>query len=305
MEYEIAHKIIKSKNGISFTATDWKFIKEGQNILIFSELLGFTTTISSSLFLDYYILPNRFTFNGGSIVGEFLYSSVGLITEEEYYLAEDLIKNGFSIPLKDLEANYIYKANNGKSYIYVHDVGSKLLSFNKVTGDFYKEDEDINYLIEIKDDIFGRVIKYRPEIKLLSKEEFFDDKEFIIEYILEHKIIYFEEIDDIKVVMRYIDSGSRKVYLNPFEDVYDSTCVVENDEYYWRIDYDLIPDDVDIVKIDAYYSSSYGFHTMRVNKFKFAKDIFLFLNSSDKVYNVSNAFYDDEYYEIVDCVIPF
>ena len=305
MNYKKAHKIIKSKKGISIATNDWMFIKEADYMLIFSVSLDFRSGVSFSEFLDHYVLSGKFNIKDNLIIGEYLYSSIGLITQDDYFLAEDLIQNSEFIPFKELESNYFYRANNGKTYLYVNNIGSKLLSFNKLTGDFFKEDEYMNYLIEMKGDTFGKIIKYRSDIKLIEKKECFDDKEFIKNYILENKNIYFDEIDDIKVIMRYMGSGDRKVYSNPFMEVPDNICIKEIGEYFWKVEDNIVPNDADIVKVEASYSWAYGFFAMRVNKFKFVKDLFLFLNSNDRVYNVRNAFYDDEYYEIIEDDVPF
>jgi len=48
-------------------------------------------------------------------------TSVGVITEDEYLLAEDIIDNHSTIYKKDLVENAIYEASNGKKYTYLGD----------------------------------------------------------------------------------------------------------------------------------------------------------------------------------------
>ena len=50
------------------------------------------------------------------------FTSVGIITEDEYLLAEDIMENHHIISQKDLVQRYIYESSNGRKYIYLGDI---------------------------------------------------------------------------------------------------------------------------------------------------------------------------------------
>ena len=46
-------------------------------------------------------------------------TSIGLVSEDDFYLAQDIMENLEKIPKKELVLNEVYMALNGKEYIYL------------------------------------------------------------------------------------------------------------------------------------------------------------------------------------------
>jgi len=90
-------------------------------------------------------------------IGEYAITSIGLITMDEFYLAQDFIEKQQKIKYMDMEINQTYLSNTGKKYIFLGDLISRYGT-------------NINYLL--KDSIFdislSKIVKLNS-IKLIEE----------------------------------------------------------------------------------------------------------------------------------------
>jgi len=87
-----------------------------------------TYNINNTKFFE---LNERFNFNHPfldfsqdvfEIIGFYAFTSVGLISEEAFYLAEDIKEQQRVIKNNSLEIGIIYESNTGKEYIYIGEI---------------------------------------------------------------------------------------------------------------------------------------------------------------------------------------
>ena len=56
------------------------------------------------------------------ILGFYAFTSIGLVSEEDFYLAEDMIENQITIKKNNLEIGMVYESNTGKEYIHIGEI---------------------------------------------------------------------------------------------------------------------------------------------------------------------------------------
>jgi len=187
MDLKRAKEIYKSfiRNNEKITpvlSMNWKIKTDGTLVRIYSEELDKTfTLISKDSFIDKYLLNRDYNIENEIIKGSYFYTSVGLISEEDYYEAEDIIeKNKKSIREIDLEKGHVYKSDKGFEYIYIGALDILLIERKGVIyeKEFFKTDSflydrekekvvnksSIKLVKEIEENIFPIEIKFLPNI---------------------------------------------------------------------------------------------------------------------------------------------
>ena len=125
------------------------------------------------------------------LIKEDLYhTSIGLVSPEEFHLAEDIIENIQRITPKNLETGKKYKSISGKRYIALGDIEYKENFLGSGRRMFLK-----NILYDIKSE---RIVK-AESIKLVEEQGYIDQKyniNFFKEFYLTH--IHLKMITTIK-----------------------------------------------------------------------------------------------------------
>jgi len=174
---ELTRPFIKnSKEYSPIVSSDWTFSIEDSKVIltsIFSSISLEFLTLSS--YSENYIFSPYYLINNNSLVGNYYLTSVGLIKEEEYFIAEDLIEQlNNPIKKKDLIPGHIYLSDKGLKHIYlgvlsataiINDYNSlnKLLvstdnlSYNLSTNKLVKS-QSIRFILEDADTVVAPAI---------------------------------------------------------------------------------------------------------------------------------------------------
>jgi len=230
LNYKKAHKIINYKKDISLLANDWSFRKTDKNIIITSAKANFIKKITYKTFVTKYIGNENIALKGNNFIGEYLYSSLGLITKEEFNIAENLMVLDYKYRFSELENQAIYLSSTGKEYIIIKDLKINTVSLSEekiIKNILYK-----SYLVEIKDDKLINVIKYRNDINLIDKIGFYSDIEKIKKFIVkdrQFKIKREFNIDNNKFIYIYFDQNN--FLLKRHVTAYINAEMIDNNYY--------------------------------------------------------------------------
>lgn len=230
MNYKKAHKIINYKKDISLLANDWSFRKTDKNIIITSAKANFIKKITYKTFVTKYIGNENITLKGNNFIGEYLYSSLGLITKEEFNIAENLMVLDYKYRFSELENQAIYLSSTGKEYLMVKDIKINVVSLTEEKINkkiLYK-----SYLIEIKDSKLINVIKYRNSINLIDKIGYYTDVEKIKKTIINNRQFKIKRefnIDNNKFIYIYFDQNN--FLLKRHVTAYINAEMIDDDYY--------------------------------------------------------------------------
>ena len=112
-------------------AGDWKFIKRDAGIYISSQLQNIEFYFSSAMtYLDTCVFNDNLEITKNNLIGNYYFTSTGLVEETEFFVAEDLLESNINNKIKkaDLNEGYIYLSENGKKYIYLGELKIGALS---------------------------------------------------------------------------------------------------------------------------------------------------------------------------------
>ena len=213
MDYKLAHKIINSRTPVSELSNNWAFNIEDKQVKVYSEFDFFHTSFVS--FVKNYI--DKLRIEDNKIIGEYRHSSVGFISEEDYFYAQDLLSEN-RIKFSELIDNNIYQGNNGKKYIYKKTPEIYLIDFDTSTRTFSKKIEKTSFfLIEYNEE--NELVKTirLNSVKLIKEIGVYgsDTNNFLNKEILS-KIKYLDFIidrDNFRFSSTRIENINKKLYL--------------------------------------------------------------------------------------------
>ena len=134
--------ILENQEIKAVLAGDWEFIKEENRIYIYSEIQNIRHYLCSSItYMNDYIF-NGFDIYQNKLKGNFYFTSVGLVSESDFYIAEDFLEeNNTRIGKDELEVGNIYMSNKGIRYAYLGEIEGITIGHKKLGG-IYKRDEN-------------------------------------------------------------------------------------------------------------------------------------------------------------------
>ena len=119
---DITRKFLRNGTEVSpVLAGDWEFIQLEGRVYIQSEMQTKRFYLTNSeLFLSNYIFSKKYKINDTKLEGNYFYTSVGLVTQDNFFIAEDMVEMySKRISEKDLDRNHTYISDKGMEYIYV------------------------------------------------------------------------------------------------------------------------------------------------------------------------------------------
>ena len=139
-------------------ASDWVFDKIDNSIFIISKTMnGCIDSISFSGYIEKYIYNESLTVIDNTLIGNYYYTSVGFVSDEDFYLAEDILEQyNIRIPKSELLENYIYLSDKGKKYIYLGSFEIETITHEEDNLNRYFGKTDF-YLYDISDDCIRKV----------------------------------------------------------------------------------------------------------------------------------------------------
>ena len=121
-EWNLKIRTVQGKNKIN--------LYDGEKIVDF---------ITYESFIEDYSFNPNLKLENNKIIGNYFYTTVGLVNEETYYTAEDILENKVNyIDDEDLKLNTYYLSDKGDKLLYIGDIDLKLLI--KENDTLYKED---------------------------------------------------------------------------------------------------------------------------------------------------------------------
>ena len=134
------------RNGNEFTpvlASDWKMSFD-RILTIYSDIEQTSFSIRSDNLIKEYLLNSNFNVKNDLIIGNYYHTSVGLVSEDDFYLAETTIEqNLIKFKKEDLEIGKNYLSDKGVSYLYLGILEVKVIELcdSLLEKDFLKTPE--------------------------------------------------------------------------------------------------------------------------------------------------------------------
>ena len=166
MDSKEAYKIITSSSEIT---DDWKIIIHDKNVEIISFNLSFSKYISFERYVKKYSDFNE----DMNLIGEYYFSSIGFISQEDYFLAEDILSTD-KIKNKDLKYGYKYLGIDGKEYTYIDNLNIKSIDIDFENLLFTKGIKKGIFQFFVIDSLFDTKL-IQINSKKVIKELYFDD----------------------------------------------------------------------------------------------------------------------------------
>ena len=199
--------------------------------------------LSFNSYVENYSFNSSIKLDDNKIIGNYFFTSVGLVNEDTYYEAEDILENKVNyIKNKDLKINRFYLSNKGDKLLYIGSIDLKLLIKEddilykeefKSHKYFYNENEE-RQLINIRDikilkELETNIKKIDVDlIELKHKNEITSMKKDIIMYkniTKKDKCISFINIENtyfgIYIPTYYIDREELLKFMNSKRKFYE------------------------------------------------------------------------------------
>ena len=153
-------------------ASDWEFILEDESVYLISKENNVKYYFSS---INTYAKMYMFGVFKDDILNNKLkksayFTSIGFVSVDDFFLAEDMLENSQFIPRKDLLLNKVYLTDKGKEYLYIN-ISEKNI-FMKEYNLISKENKSWNAFIDLSTSkiIKGVSLKF---IDMIDKEIYF------------------------------------------------------------------------------------------------------------------------------------
>ena len=184
---------------------DWKINIEKNKLIILSENLDMKiTTANLSKFMKENILNGRIKIDNNKLSGHYAYTIDGFISEEEFFLANDIIENQQT---EDIEPFNIYFAKDDNYYIPTSEKNNYSL-FSIENNRFIKKGYEYNqnFIKLDKKELFNKYLKKKSSNKI-CKYKFIEkidyDKEDIFLFtinFLKRRFIYIENAKEYEIL---------------------------------------------------------------------------------------------------------
>ena len=172
-EKQITQDFIRDGETISpFLAIDWIFSIDNNRVIISSQSNNKSFYLSTlENFTKNYSFNPYFTIERDKLIGSYFFTSFGLVNEEDYYFALDVIENRERIPTKDLELNSIYISDKYKKYIYTNVKKLYIYQETAKSNILKKIIKDSNVLIDLESRKILKPASIRIE-RISNEDEF-------------------------------------------------------------------------------------------------------------------------------------
>lgn len=290
MNQKRAHKIIKSSKGVSEISSTWKIEVLENSVFISNEFFNSGYYVTFDFFMKK--IFNKVIIEDNKVIGEYRFSSVGFITEDEYLFAQDLVQSK-KIKRVNLEYGHIYLSSNGSRYVYLKntDIQNFEVSEDYQTIRRLKNPFSYFFLAKLRDDNSIEYISMEKSIRLIEHLEAYPDFDILEEQVF-RRMTYGENL--------FI---SNKKFKFPRLNMKDG-------EFFY-IDMNMEDDEnLPTVNLYSYYFREDKYHVIFINKFRFLRDFLKFINSNEETfdltrYKTDKIYQSHSYYEISEDEIPF
>ena len=161
---DITRQFIREGEKVSPTySSAWYFVDNFDDVCLSSEESEESYFFSKRK-LSNFLLNSAVNLNNGKIKGGYYLTAVGLISEDEYLLAKDIIERySTRIPKKELDVGSCYISEKGESFLYIGSFKTELVKVeNNIMYKEYKETDHCVYNLNEE-----RVIKL-SSVKLID-----------------------------------------------------------------------------------------------------------------------------------------
>jgi len=125
-----------------FIATDWEFILEDESVYLVSDENHLKYYFSSlNTYSKMYLFgPFKHDINDNKLLESSYYTSCGFVSEDDFFLAEDVISQNIKFKLSQMNNRNLYLSDNGKEYLYIFEYKLEIIKERFITtGKIIKE----------------------------------------------------------------------------------------------------------------------------------------------------------------------
>lgn len=181
-------------------STDWTFYVGDTGVHLKSEILGYDDFFSShESFSKEIALNSDYVLFNNSLAGVYYLTSVGFISEQKFYEAQEFIElNTKKFKKEDLEPGEIYIISKGKEVIIIGELTLRYINNEK--GLLSKKTEDTDFLLFSLEE--NRYIKLLS-VKLVSFKDVLKEKIYLPDAFNFSFYTYFKEVENKCCLMDY------------------------------------------------------------------------------------------------------
>jgi len=271
----ITKKFIRLKKELSPTISfSWEFKMSGNKVKIISDDVIYDE-ISFEFYAKQYLFSEDFIINDNKLDDPYYYTSIGFISERDYFMAEDIMESyAEAIKLKDLVVNHIYLSDKGEKFLFLGSLDIDILEVSHhIKGKIriYKERQQIKplfYNIKTKKIIRASSVKIISYFEKNHTEIEINDGFF--KYFIQNNFYYIHPLENVSFKNSYIErffsvnndiqdfEKALDFIVNSKENSIDLNCVVTDNNDMYGFENTEISYFGESNNYTKYYYDSYG-----------------------------------------------